>query len=975
MLEGRTVMAPLGAFPDDTGEYMLGDVLVTVVLMESDPTLPGADVSTENWTQTAIDAVKSKVQQGMDYWKQTLINTDFYFNADLPLLDFKYDFTWADDPVETQYEPINRYSSYHELWVNDFLNRPDVDFAHTLDIYKDVKAFNNFQREKFHTDWAFTIFVANSTSDTDDFFPVNPSPGPGEVNYRGAFAFLGGQFLVVPSDRPATTFAHEAGHIFYALDEYSTGHSYFQRAGYYNAQNENGARDNPTPNFLGSQQPSMMSTGANQTNAWTNFITSDSSMATIGWRDSDGDGVLDVLDVPFTLKGTGTYDPATGRYKFQGTSSVQTLKNENTFGGQHTGLLYNDISINKIRRAEYSLDGGEWTTVAEYANTTTAALDFTITGISDGAHTLKIRTFDQRTGAASEEFVAEINPANEATPPQLTSFEGGISGFAFRDDNGNGIWDSGEHALSDWEVELRTIDDNLLTLAKVIEPSDYAENTVLNSIQPGVSLSVIGATAGGNLLMARTSVLGAGRVFFAGSTGNETFTTRRDSTGNGLAVDRRLKAEFASPVTTVSLTAISGVVGGGSSVGRLDAYDSQGNLVGRYTTRALAAGQSEVMTITHATADIKYVIASSHLETEVVFDHLVVGPQTATRTGANGSFNLAALPAGTFNLQIVTKPNYLAITPGDGRATVTVTPGSNESNNLYFAFQFGGNPWHNLQAPLNTNGVGGITAFDAIIVINYLNLHPEAPLLDAGEAQVGQYLDVDNNNRVTAFDVIPIINYLNTHIPTASEYEERGGGGGTKVNPIPDPLPETEPPPETDPPSSGSTGGSGGGENSFAQTADQYFSGNPLHVSQRFKDDSHSHLHDDTDLHLHDDADLHLQVEAADHDHFVDLDVDAGQHTGGFDNFFTSLADPANNTDSPADTEEVFTITAIPLTSDLLSLVERLRRLQKSAERDNDQFNPRLAAIRSALGESFDAATATSEQIAHLRLLLKQNFH
>ncbi|WP_254511326.1 dockerin type I domain-containing protein [Anatilimnocola floriformis] len=954
-LEERTVFAPLGAMPDDTGDYMLGDVLVTVVLMESDPTLPGADVSTENWTQSTINAVKTKVQDGMNYWKQTLANaTQFYNNPDMPLLNFKFDFTWADNPVPTQYEPINRYASYHELWINDFLNQPNVNFANSLDIYKDVKAFNNFQREKYGTDWAFTIFVANSTNSVDDFFPVNPTPAVGEVTYRGAYAFLGGQFLVVPSDRPTTTFAHEAGHIFYALDEYTGGHSYYQKSGYYNAQNLNGATNNPTANFLNSQQPSIMGTGTGQQTAFNTFVTSTSSMATIGWRDSDGDGVMDVLDVPFTLNGGGSYNSATGTYKFKGTSSVQTLKNENTFGGQHTDLNYNDISINKIRRAEYSLDGGAWTTAAEYTNLTTANLDLTITGLSAGAHILKIRTFDQRTGASSPEFVAEINPANEPTPPEQTTYSGGISGYAFRDDNANGVWDNGEQPLVDWGVELRTVDDTLLKLATLIEPNNYSENTMLNSVEAGVNLSVIGATSGGSMVLSRTVTNGSNKIFYAASSGNETFATKRDFSGNNLSVDRKLKAEFLTPTTTVSLTAI----GTGASVGRLDAYDANGNLVGRYTTSPLGAGQTEVMTITHATADIKYVIASSHLETEVMFDTLSIGPQTATTTNADGSFNLAALPAGTYNLQVITHPNYNPISPIEGRVTVTVTPGSSASNNLYFAYQFGGNPWHNLLDPLNTNGTGGITAFDAIIVINYLILYPTGNSLVASEAQAGMYIDVNNDSRITAFDVIPIINFLNEH-PAGSlgteggdggegTYETRGStssgsgtGGGTIFNTNTD---------------YGSPGGGGsenaGGETpAVAQNADQYFANHPLHVSQRFKDQSHED---------HDDDDADVIASATD-----------GSLSDDHDVIFQTLS---TTQDDESNDDTIFTTTATPLTNELLSLVERLRRLKESATRDKDQFDPRLLAIRTALGDDFDPVTATSDKLAQFKLLMKQNF-
>lgn len=868
------MLAPLGAFPDDTGEYMLGDVLVTVVLMESDSTLPGADLSTENWTPESIAGVQNKVTTAMDWWKTTLANSDqFYYNPDMPLLDFKYDWTWALNPVKTPYEPINRFSSYHELWINDFLTQPDVNFAQSLDIYKDVKAFNNFQREKYHTDWAFTIFVANSTNDTDDFFPLNPAPAPGEVNYRGAFTFLGGQFVVVPSDRPAMTYAHETGHIFYALDEYSNGHSYGLHAGYYNEQNLNGARDNPTPGFLAVQQPSIMATGTTQNTAWAQNVTSDSSMAILGWQDSDSDGVMDMLDVPFTLKGKGTFDAATGDYRFQGTSTVRTSPNKNTFGGQHTNLVYNDISINKIRRVEYSLDGGDWTTIKSFTNPgTSSSFDVTVPGLTAGSHSIRFRTFDQRTGASSEEFVGTVVPQNQASPPQLSQYAGAITGFAFRDANTNGVWDADESALTGWGVELRNLNDELLVLSQRIEPDDYAENALLNSIKPGVTLSVIGGTAEGDLVMARTSTRGVGKIFYAGSTASETFATIRNPSGTALTTDRRLKIEFATPVSAVSLTAVSAsLTASVKSVGRFDAYDSNNNLVGRYTTGALGIGGKEVMSITRSAADIKYVIASSHLETEVLFDSLVIGPATSTTTNPDGSFEIAALPPGQYNLKVIGSPNYTAISPTDGSRVVNVLPGNTDSNNLYFGFQYTGNPWHNLNDPLNTNGVGGITAFDALLVINYLNLHPGVVTLVAGEAQPNNYIDVNDDNRCTAFDALSIINWLNTH---------SGSGGGS------------EGPQQTDSEYNGGTsigtGSSGTGGNdsggeiagwnpaSVAQTADEYFAANPLHLSQQFKDDNHVHV--DGDDHEH--VDIAPQDEVDDHAPTFSFAVNADQQVG-----------------------------------------------------------------------------------------------
>ena len=99
----------------------------------------------------------------------------------------------------------------------------------------------------------------------------------------------------------------------------------------------------------------------------------------IGWRDSDGDGVFDVLDVPHTLSGTGYLDPALGQYHFVGASSVQTLPNLNSSG------LQNDITLNEISRAEYRVDGGNWQTAATFG-TSVAELNLSFSVPVSGTH-------------------------------------------------------------------------------------------------------------------------------------------------------------------------------------------------------------------------------------------------------------------------------------------------------------------------------------------------------------------------------------------------------------------------------------------------------------------------------------------------------------------------------------------------------------------------------------------------------------
>ena len=60
-LEDRRVLAgQFGAMPDDTGEFLLGDVLVTLVLMESSTNTSLLNDNSENWTAESISAVKTK---------------------------------------------------------------------------------------------------------------------------------------------------------------------------------------------------------------------------------------------------------------------------------------------------------------------------------------------------------------------------------------------------------------------------------------------------------------------------------------------------------------------------------------------------------------------------------------------------------------------------------------------------------------------------------------------------------------------------------------------------------------------------------------------------------------------------------------------------------------------------------------------------------------------------------------------------
>jgi hypothetical protein len=759
-LEDRALMAalPFGATTNDTGEYMLGDVLVTVVLMESDSTvspgdnLPtsegGRDAPAENWATNTIDtiaAVKSRIQEGLQWWEDSL---DAMPDVRDGLLNFSFDWTHADNPVRTGYEPIARVSNDYALWMYDFLNV--VGFNQSGNPSSDIRAFNNSQREEAGTDWAFTIFVVNNEVDSDKLFR-------GGGSFSKAFAFSGGRFMVVPSDRPASTYAHEAGHMFWAYDEYlGAGATYQSRRGYYNTQNLNHA-GNPDPNF--SQANSIMANGAGLDAAYAGNTSSQTSLEMIGWRDTEDDGIFDVLDVPFKLEGTGRYDLASGVYLFNGDTAVRTLPNQNSSG------LQNDITINQIREAQVSIDDGPWVAVQTFAARTyetPLALSVPLPG---GEHTIKIRTIDTRTGAMSPEFIGTTGEPS-STPPS----DGGATGFVYRDDNASGTWDHGEPPLPDWALELVNEFGEPVDFRRWVESSEHPQLTVLNGIHDEATLSAIGGDVTNNQVLAVGTVRapGAGKVFGVRS------RVAQDQVVDTWNSSRQLRVDFNIPVSSVSIRAYAG---NASSVGRLEAYSAEGVLLERYTTGNLGGSGFELMSVARAAGDIGYVVAYGHMGTDVVLDLLEWGPFSGATTNTLGLYSIESLPPGTHYIKVNPPPGYVVTNHPDGIASVDLAGGQGASG-VNFGVSVFANPWHNITNPLNVNGdaQSEVSPIDALLVINWVNAHPaNAQLPTQGTPEVNGWVDVNNDGFCTPLDALMVINHLNR--PQGSSFTGTGGTG------------------------------------------------------------------------------------------------------------------------------------------------------------------------------------------------------
>lgn len=722
LLEARTLFAglPFGATSEDTAEFMLGRIAVTPVFLESNGQL---DANTENWTPSQKSAVLNNIQTGLHWWKQLLAT-----KTNVHTLDFVIDTTYVDNPIATPYEPISRISNAYTDWVSKFL--VDVGFSQSSQLETNIRAFNHAQRVKFDTDWSFTIFVVNSQNDLDGSF----APGG---SFDRAFAFAGGLFEVVPSTRPASTFAHETGHMFWARDEYIGGGNYSQKRGYYNAQNTNAIDLNPNPSFV--QADSIMSSGAALDRAFQNLVSPASTLAHIGWQDTDQDGIFDVLDVPLKLEGVGHYVFAENMYRFSGKASVQTLPNVNSSG------LQNDITLNRVSRLEYRLGNGAWQTISS-PNQYQVNLDLQIPIPTGASGTLEIRAMDAATGITSNVFSGRLEPGENATTVP------GIQGFVWQDSNRDGAWQTTESIVANNTVRLLDSNKQPLSLQKTLEPDSFSDGTI-SSNQNGILIEAIGEDTNGSIgVFADASATTGTKTFRPYSPAQITFVDsfRGDQ--------QQLRVTFPAPVSTVSIDAIAANSG---AIGRLDAYNSNGKLIRRYQSEALDSGAHTTMRVISDSADISYVIARGYRNHRIKLDQLIVGPATSVQTSSNGNYVFAGIPAGNYVIEATAQSGFQVVSPANATRSVALSMGAAESN-INFGIASALSPWQNPTSRHDVNNDGVVSHLDALVVINEINRNG-ARTLDGSSIQAPPFYDVNGNREIEALDVLVVINFVNAN--------------------------------------------------------------------------------------------------------------------------------------------------------------------------------------------------------------------
>lgn len=399
-----------GAGYYDVSEYMIGSVAVALILPESNGAI---DPSTENWTSAEQQKVYDEVVEGTSWWVARQANAN---------ISLVYE---VHNSIPTSYEPIIHkhgnpyYGGEEHLWMSEVMSAlgfpPHAgQQGYVLAVYD----FANDLRTRYGTHWAAVIFVVDSSSDVDGKFADGWS----------AYARLGGPFIVMTYENGGYEInnmggvtAHELAHTFYALDEYVEAQQpCTETSGYLNVENQNSEYDSCLLD-----EPCIMRDILGP--QWNGGPYSKGEVCRythrqVGHRDSDGDGILDIVDtVPNSVLNEYSPDPSdTWTPTYTGNTQVVPYPNSNPY--PWGGHPRNDISVNTIAAVQYRVNGGAW----QAASATDGAFDeaeesFTFTAClpRPGTYLIEVRAANSVGNAESSYSSDTLTVPPEAAPTGL----------------------------------------------------------------------------------------------------------------------------------------------------------------------------------------------------------------------------------------------------------------------------------------------------------------------------------------------------------------------------------------------------------------------------------------------------------------------------------------------------------------------------------------------------------------------------
>ncbi|MBI5407865.1 MAG: hypothetical protein HZA14_00705 [Nitrospirae bacterium] len=349
---GASTAAPYGAQWYDVSEYLLGKVYVKVIFLESNEKSP----NTENWTEEEKSNCREALEKALFEIRKRFIK-EFELkegSGKLPPgvnLEFITDY----ETVEVSVEPVTLNGSGIvfstgdlKLWVNEVMTKkgfnkkappsgPQPILPYPPYQYN-VAEYADYLRNKYDTDWATVIFFYDNSNDEDGLFANKRSAGPPMgvggpglhfSNNRGR-PFIGKRQS--PEDPLSVAgMIHEFFHVWYAVDEHTSNKHFKDDAamGYLRGENLNYGKDRGYRSVMYSAQD------------WPEL--SPYTKKQIGWTDSDGDHVPDILDVPPVI--TLSPDTKKGAATYKGRAFSPPLPNRNPYSEGGTLKPPHDLSV------------------------------------------------------------------------------------------------------------------------------------------------------------------------------------------------------------------------------------------------------------------------------------------------------------------------------------------------------------------------------------------------------------------------------------------------------------------------------------------------------------------------------------------------------------------------------------------------------------------------------------------------------
>ncbi|MBC8161758.1 MAG: hypothetical protein H7Z42_11120 [Roseiflexaceae bacterium] len=358
--------------------YLAGSVAVRLVLPESETQVLGLQ---ENWSEAEIARLERATHEAFAWWA-----------ARVPQAHVTFQIVTQVVPIE--YEPITHSLSTEGRWIGAALTQ--LGFSGS-DHFEQAYSANQALRRELATDWATTIFIANSAADADNQF----------ADGSFAYAYVNGPFTVLTSEaggygagKLAHMLTHELGHIFGALDQYAAAGIPCTAASGYLAI----AATNSQANSCGTHHHSIM---WEPVSAFEQGAVDTSALGQVGYHDSDGDAIPDPLDTEPTL--TVNLTPQLNqRPQITARAADQPFKSP----------LQRSISLNSIDRVEFRTNTSEWLVLppGDGSYDTTEELIHTTLALYDGTHTVELRAVN-RVGTASRIITQTITISGVGAAP------------------------------------------------------------------------------------------------------------------------------------------------------------------------------------------------------------------------------------------------------------------------------------------------------------------------------------------------------------------------------------------------------------------------------------------------------------------------------------------------------------------------------------------------------------------------------